>query len=134
MIESLKDYFRKFDYIYIIGNGGSAATADHLANDLVKKCGLRAVSLCSNTSILTAYANDCGYDKVFVEQLKVFLRKNDLLVTISTSKKSRNILNAIEYAKDRDIAVFEFPTFQLSTEDIENEHLRLVHTLCRTVK
>jgi len=63
---------RKANFVYIIGNGGSASTANHFANDLVKKGGIKAISLSSNDSIMTAYANDCGFDNVYFKNLKYF--------------------------------------------------------------
>src|SRR3972149_7623143 len=88
---------KKAKYVYIIGNGGSAATANHFANDLVKMCGIRAFSLCANEAVVMAYANDNGYENVFADQLKVFLTNHDLLISISGSGTSRNIVKAVKY-------------------------------------
>ena len=118
---------KKANFIYIIGNGGSASTADHLANDLVKQCRLKAISLCSNNAILTALSNDLSYSIVFLEQLRVFLTKDDLLITISTSGTSRNVLSAIDYAELIGAKVIQFPKGEtLSTED---KHIKLVHKI-----
>ena len=89
--------------IFFIGNGGSAATASHFANDLAFGTNdylrpFRAISLADNQAIITAIANDFGYDQIFIRQLKVLGRKNDVLVGISASGNSSNILNAMEYA------------------------------------
>jgi D-sedoheptulose 7-phosphate isomerase len=91
--------------IFLLGNGGSAATASHFANDL----GLgprifggkayRAISLSDNMSFVTAAGNDVGYDTIFVEQLKTLMIPGDVVVGISASGNSPNVLNAIEYAK-----------------------------------
>jgi len=67
---------KKANFVYIIGNGGSASTANHFANDLVKMCGIKAISLCANEAIIMAFANDSGYENVFYRQLKVFLKKD----------------------------------------------------------
>ncbi|WP_455757124.1 SIS domain-containing protein [Sulfurimonas sp.] len=91
--------------IYIIGNGGSAATASHMVNDLgigLKRRGIRSFdveSLNDNTPVCTAIANDIGYDNVFSMQLKDRITKNDILIAISCSGNSKNILNAVKYAK-----------------------------------
>lgn len=128
-IKKLIKKLKKANFIYIIGNGGSASTADHLANDLVKQCGLRAISLCSNNAILTAYANDFAYEFIFEEQLRVFLTNKDLLITISTSGESQNVLNAINYANSIGAKVVEFPKGEtLSTED---KHIKLIHKLVK---
>jgi len=83
--------------IYIIGNGGSASLADHFACDLLKNCGLPAISLCSNQALITAIANDYGYKEVFSRQLKVLLRKEDVLIALSTRGESLNIIEAVRY-------------------------------------
>ena len=93
--------------IYIIGNGGSAATASHMANDFSKGIGKRAgkhfkaLSLTDNIPLLTAISNDEGYERVFVDQLKVFLNKDDLVIGISASGNSGNIVNALQYAREK---------------------------------
>ena len=90
--------------IFCIGNGGSAATSAHFATDLswgrnkTDQDRPRALSLTTNTSILTALSNDIGYDSVFYEQLKTFLQQNDIVFAISASGNSPNVVKAIEYA------------------------------------
>ena len=90
--------------IFIMGNGGSGATASHYAGDFNKGLSygrakrFRFVCLNDNTPTLLAYANDLGYEEVFVEQLKNFLRPGDLVIGISGSGNSPNILKAIEFA------------------------------------
>jgi len=90
-------------HIFFIGNGGSAATASHFANDFTsasRSCKklFRAVSLTDNAAILTSLANDHGYDKMFVWQLKDQMIQGDVVVAISASGNSQNIVQAIEYA------------------------------------
>ena len=94
---------------FIIGNGGSAATASHWVCDLMKgpvkdynssKDRLKAVSLTDNLATISAYANDLSYNEVFSQQLKNLVRKNDILIAISGSGKSQNIFNAVEIAKE----------------------------------
>lgn len=97
--------------VYFIGNGGSAATASHFANDLsigtrtgdIKP--FRAISLTDNVAVMTALANDEGYDAMFLDQLKVHFRDGDTLVAISASGNSPNIIAAVEYAKARGATV-----------------------------
>jgi D-sedoheptulose 7-phosphate isomerase len=90
--------------IFVCGNGGSAATASHFATDMVKGASygrpvrFRILALTDSVSTLTAYANDVSYEAVFVEQLKNFARPGDLVMGISGSGNSPNVLRAIEYA------------------------------------
>jgi D-sedoheptulose 7-phosphate isomerase len=90
--------------IYIAGNGGSAATATHLANDLgkaTKRSGrpaMRVLSLSDNVSWLTALANDEGYERAFVGQLENFARPGDVVIVISASGNSPNLVQAVDYA------------------------------------
>ena len=89
--------------IWIAGNGGSAATASHFATDL-SRCNsvtgspVRGVSLCDNSSLITAIGNDFGFDSVFSKQLSNLAVKGDLLVTISASGNSKNLLSAMNWA------------------------------------
>jgi D-sedoheptulose 7-phosphate isomerase len=92
--------------IIFIGNGGSASTASHFAIDIgIGTRGgerpFRAISLTDNNAILTALANDFGYDEVFVRQLSVMMMPGDLVVAISASGNSPNILKAVEFANAR---------------------------------
>ncbi|MBP7495925.1 MAG: SIS domain-containing protein [Spirochaetales bacterium] len=90
--------------IYIMGNGGSAATASHFAVDFNKGLSygkekrFRFICLNDNLPTLTAYANDVGYEDVFVEPLRNFLVRGEVVIGISGSGNSRNVLKAIEYA------------------------------------
>ena len=92
--------------IYIIGNGGSAATASHMQNDLGSGLKSREIldlnilSLCDNISVLTALANDNGYENIFLMQLINKIKANDVLIAISASGNSPNIVKAVEYARD----------------------------------
>ena len=91
--------------VFICGNGGSAANANHIANDLVYAVtertgsGFDAVSLTANSAVLTCLANDVGYESIFSEQLAVSARENDLLFVLSGSGNSNNIVNALITAK-----------------------------------
>jgi len=86
------------------GNGGSAADSQHLAAELMgrfrrERCGLPSIALTTDTSILTAVANDYGYERVFQRQVEALCVKGDVLVGISTSGSSKNVLAALEAAK-----------------------------------
>ena len=92
--------------IFIMGNGGSGSTASHFACDINKGCCFNAKKkfkvLCLNDNIPTmmAYANDLSYEKVFVEQLKNFLKPGDIVIGISGSGNSENVIQAVSYAKE----------------------------------
>ena len=84
--------------VFIIGNGGSCAIAEHISTDLIKRCNVKALTL-SNNSLLTALTNDYGQDNIFAEWMNMNqFGKTDFLVAISSSGKSRNILRALEFA------------------------------------
>ncbi len=86
--------------IFFLGNGGSAATASHWVNDLTRWRGrpFRALSLTENVAVLTAIANDYGYEHVFRQQLENQMGPGDVVVAISASGNSENVVSAIEYA------------------------------------
>ena len=89
--------------IFFCGNGGSAATASHFANDIAigtrsPQKPFRAVSLTDNVAVITAIANDDGYDHIFVQQLQTLMEPGDLVVAISASGNSQNVVAAVEYA------------------------------------
>jgi D-sedoheptulose 7-phosphate isomerase len=90
--------------IFVCGNGGSASTANHFACDMVKGASygrdkrFRITALSEQIPTLTAYANDVGYEAVFAEQLKNFAREGDVLLALSGSGNSPNVIHAVEYA------------------------------------
>jgi D-sedoheptulose 7-phosphate isomerase len=94
--------------VFFIGNGGSASTASHMANDfsfgsrsISDDLPFRTMALNDNVSIITAVANDSGYENLFLRQLKVHFRKNDKLVVISASGNSQNIIKAAEWVRSQ---------------------------------
>ncbi len=142
--------------VFVLGNGGSAATASHFACDLGK--GVRGpgghrfkvLALTDNIPLLTAWANDASYDRVFVEQLDNFLESRDVVVGISASGNSPNVLRAMELAQERravtvgltgfrggrlrplcDICVV-VPSDQM--DQIEDAHLAIQHLICRSLR
>jgi len=139
--------------IYVAGNGGSAATASHWVNDLGKAtkgyglAPMRVLSLNDNLPWLTALANDEGYERVFSGQLENFAQEGDLLVVISASGNSPNLIRAVELAKTRNVVTIGFLGFDggalkgkvdeclwLPTEKgayglVESAHVLLCHVL-----
>ena len=98
--------------IFICGNGGSAGNAIHLANDLIYGVakitggGLKVLSLSANSAVITCLANDVGYDHIFSEQLAVQAQKGDLLIALSGSGNSKNIVHVLEKATDMGVRSF----------------------------
>jgi D-sedoheptulose 7-phosphate isomerase len=107
--------------IFVIGNGGSAATASHMMNDLCKGTlghkgdapwpRLRVIALTDNVSLMTAWANDADYTRVFSEPLKNLAQRGDLLIAISASGNSPNIIAAVETAKQIGVKVISLAGF-----------------------
>ncbi|MBR9703535.1 SIS domain-containing protein [Candidatus Woesearchaeota archaeon] len=106
LVNLIKDAYKNDKQIFIIGNGGSASAASHMACDIGKNTGIigkqrmRVVSLTDNMATFSAVANDCGYDAVFKEQLAMFLNPGDLVIGISGSGNSPNVINALKYANE----------------------------------
>lgn len=106
LIDELTSAYGKQSNIFICGNGGSTATASHFACDINKGVSFgkekRFGVICLNDSIPTimAYSNDVSYDSIFVEQLKNFMNAGDLLIGISGSGSSENVLKAVRYANE----------------------------------
>ena len=106
IVDTLEETIENKSRIYILGNGGSAATASHMVNDL--GAGLRrrdvinfdVTSLGDNSSVVTAIANDIGYENIFYMQMKGHINADDVVVAISCSGESPNIIKAVDYAKD----------------------------------
>lgn len=105
VIAAVVDALKANKRIFFAGNGGSAADAQHLAAEFVNRFefdrpGLPALSLTTDTSVLTAIANDYGYDKLFQRQLQAHAREGDVFVGITTSGRSPNILAAFDSCRD----------------------------------
>lgn len=142
--------------IYFMGNGGSAASASHYVCDLNKGCKnkkdtpFKVMCLNDNTPILMAYANDASYEDVFVEQLQNFLSPNDVVVGISGSGNSKNVLKAIKYANSnngitvgitgydggelRRIAMYSVNTNTNDMQISEDIHMTLCHLITQVVQ
>jgi D-sedoheptulose 7-phosphate isomerase len=142
--------------VFVLGNGGSASTASHFACDLGKgttwheKPRFRVISLNDNMALLTAYANDCGYENTFKEQLVNLLNPDDILIAISASGNSENVVRAVEYARDRGATTIGFLGFDggrlseivdykvwVNESDygkVEDTHMILTHLISRCLK
>jgi D-sedoheptulose 7-phosphate isomerase len=140
--------------VFFAGNGGSAADAQHLAAEFVSRFefdrpGLPALSLSTDTSMITAIANDYGYDQLFLRQLQAQSRPGDLFVGITTSGKSPNVLRAFEACKDlqvRSIALcglggelenkvdFVLRVPSRHTPRIQECHILIGHMICAEVE
>ena len=113
----LEDAYVRGAVVYVCGNGGSAGISNHLVCDHSKSgqtdTDLRpkVVSLATNMEMITAIANDISYDEIFVYQLKTLAEPGDVLLTISSSGDSENIVQAAQWAKDNDLSVIAFTGF-----------------------
>ncbi len=109
MIEMILAAYKNDKKIYILGNGGAASTASHLACDLgkgtlarvydTKEKRLRVISLTDNIALISAYANDISYDDIFLQQLRNLVEHDDVVIAISGSGNTKNVLKAVVYAK-----------------------------------
>ena len=120
LAEDIVNLWNNEKTLFLCGNGGSGANALHIANDLHfglghmlnhKKKGLKADALVSNTAVLTCLANDLGYERIFSNQIDVKSSKKDLLVVLSGSGNSPNIIKAIESAKKKGMKTFSILGF-----------------------
>lgn len=152
VVEALISANHTGNTVYICGNGGSASTATHFGCDLAKRPIVagqpryRVVPLTDNNALMTAISNDIGYDVVFSEQLIPLIRKGDILIGISGSGNSKNVIKAVEVAKAAgaitigfsgydggklapavDISV-HIPSFNMAM--VEDVHLMLEHAIC----
>lgn len=141
--------------IMICGNGGSAADAQHFAAELIgrykrNRVAIPCIALTTDTSILTAVGNDFGFDYIFSRQVEALGNSNDLLIAISTSGKSKNIINVINVAKNKnckilglsgngggimnDICDINIVIPTTNTPRIQEMHLLIEHTLCDIIE
>ena len=110
--EALRDAWRLGHTVYLCGNGGSAGNAIHLANDLLYGAGLRnggglrVEALSANPAVLTCLANDIGYNQIFAEQLKVKANAGDVLIVLSGSGNSENVVRALEVGNAKGMRTF----------------------------
>jgi D-sedoheptulose 7-phosphate isomerase len=142
--------------VFIMGNGGSASTASHFVCDLAKNTRnpnlphFRAIGLADNMEIFSAYANDEGYENVFSQQLINLIKPEDVVIAISASGNSKNVVNAVEEARKYGAITIGFTGFSGGRlgqivdlhihvesdiiEHVEDIHLMLEHMIVRTIK
>lgn len=145
---------RRGNKILFCGNGGSAADAQHLAAELVGRFGrereaLPGLALSVDTSILTAIGNDYGYDQVFARQVAAYGHSGDVLVGITTSGRSLNVLGALEVARQmklstialtgsgglaKDVADYVLSVPSSATPRIQEAHITVGHIICELVE
>jgi D-sedoheptulose 7-phosphate isomerase len=152
VVDRLNDANQAGQTVFICGNGGSAATATHFGCDLAKRPivkgqpRFRVVALTDNNALMTALGNDIGYDAIFAEQLLPLVREGDVLIAISGSGNSPNVLNAVKVARDTGATTIGFcgydggklkgmvdlpvhvPSFNMAM--VEDVHLMLEHAIC----
>ncbi len=155
-IDALQQAREKGSQVFILGNGGSASTASHFVCDLSKNTrqeGLphfRVIGLADNMALFSAYANDEGYENVFSEQLASLIRPGDIVIAISASGNSKNVIKAVEAAHQHQATVIGLTGFdggrlrQLANinihvnsniiEHVEDIHLMLEHLIVKTIK
>lgn len=148
--------FKEGRKLLLCGNGGSAADCQHMATEFVSRLsknferpGLPAIALTTDTSFLTAFTNDCGYENVFARQVEVLGNPGDLLIGISTSGTSPNVIRALEVARKRNMrTIFLTSTINptegksdiviavpaANTQYIQEAHLAIEHTICELVE
>lgn len=149
--------FRLGGKLLLCGNGGSAADCQHMASELVSRLtkaferpGLPAIALTTDTSYLTAFTNDCGYEGVFERQVQALGKPQDILIGISTSGNSPNIIRAITKANEREILTIALTGNKggqllgiarqsivvpsTDTQYIQESHLAIEHILCDLVE
>ena len=147
--------FRSGNKLLIIGNGGSAADAQHIAAEIIGRYkqdrpAYAAVALTTDTSALTAIANDYGFEKVFARQIEGLGRRGDVLLALSTSGRSPNILAALRTARERGLVTVAFTGSKgealgthcdhlliAPTDDtpvVQQIHLALAHGICEEIE
>ena len=156
VVEVLLDAHRAGSKVFIMGNGGSAATASHFACDLAKgtivpgRPRFRVIALTDNMPLITAWGNDVAYEDIFAEQLSPLLESGDVVIVISASGNSGNVLKAARMAKRKGATTVGFtgrgggklqPLVDVCvavpsdcTEQVEDAHLILEHLICTVIR
>lgn len=156
VVQVLMDANERGATIYICGNGGSASTASHFANDLAKGCSVegqkrfKAIALTDNVALITAWANDTSYENIFAEQLRGLVSSGDVVIAISGSGNSPNVLRAIEIGRGagahtigfcgygggklRQLAELSVHSDCTVMEQVEDIHMTLCHNVATTLR
>jgi phosphoheptose isomerase len=151
----IEQCLRAGNKLLVCGNGGSAADASHFATELVvrfvkERRAYSAICLASDGGLLTAAGNDYGFDEIFARQVAALGQSGDVLICLTTSGKSKNVLRALEEAKTRELKTIAFlgrdggSTIGMadvdilvrsdSTARIQEAHQLLIHVLCETIE
>ena len=154
-VEKIISSIRSGGKMLICGNGGSAADANHLAAEFInrylkERAPIAAISLCANTSNITSIGNDYSFDLVFSKQVEALGKKNDVLIAISNSGKSKNIIEDIKAEKEKGVysilftgsgknecsklADLSIHVPSDSTPRVQEMHLVLYHVICEMVE
>ena len=149
--EELKACIKRGGKILIMGNGGSAADSQHIAAEIVgrfkkERRGLAAIALTTDTSIITSVGNDCGYDYIFARQIEALCRPEDVVIGITTSGNSKNVVAAIEEAnklgattigltggtggKMAELCKYNLVMPSSETARVQEAHIFVGHSLC----
>lgn len=155
LAEAIVVCFRDGNKVVTFGNGGSAAEAMHIVCELVGRCtvdrrSLPALCLSTNLATLTAIGNDFGFENVFSHQVEGLVNKGDIVIGISTSGNSRNVINGIHRANDKEAITFGYTgefggeliervdcCFRVSSNNtlrIQEAHMVITHTVCELVE
>jgi D-sedoheptulose 7-phosphate isomerase len=151
MVKLLVETFTRGGKLLVMGNGGSAADAQHFVAEIVgrfkmERRGLPAIALSTDTSILTAIGNDYGFDRVFSRQIEALAATGDLVVGISTSGNSPNVLQALELAREKgcrtvgllgkdggtikDVCDLALIVPTSDTPRVQEGHITIIHIVC----
>ena len=149
----IKNTFLAGNKVLLCGNGGSASDCNHIAAEFIsrfqkERSSLPAISLAANNSIITAISNDYSFENVFSRQIEGLGNKNDVLIAISTSGKSKNVLRAIEQAKKQDLKVIFLTGINKTNSNVDLEinvpsnvtceiqemHIAIAHILCEIIE
>ena len=151
----ITERLKKGGTVYLFGNGGSAADAQHIAAELIGRFSkdrppIRAVALTTDTSVLTALSNDYGYETVFERQIEALAGEKDVAIGISTSGNSENVLRALKRAREKgaltiaflgkdggrikEVADYPFVVPSYETPRIQECHITLGHVLCELIE
>jgi len=155
VVQHIIDAYKENNKIIVFGNGGSAADAQHMVAELVgrykkERAPLDAVSLNTNVSTLTALGNDYGYETVFSRQLEASAKKGDVVIGITTSGKSPNVIKAMEIAKKigcvtvaltgkdgglvKNLVDYCICVPSNDTPRIQEAHITIIHIICELVE
>ena len=153
-INTIVSVFKRGGKVVLFGNGGSASDAQHIAAEFMGKFNidrspLPAIALTTNTSLITAIANDYGYENVFCRQVRALVNKGDIVIGISTSGNSLNVLKAIDEAnsigaitiaitgctgKLKDISNISIEISSNKTSIVQESHIMIGHIICQFVE